>query len=157
MAAKNKKSPAASAATPGVEATPMAAGPSKGMLALLAPTNQAKLVRRNIPTLVKPGDVPVGSAISGEIMGVLNSMTTAVKGKLLHLRHESGAEYTFPATGVIRQALAPGVTDEELTKELSKNIGKTFVAKRLEDKTTLKYSGKGEAPKKMFVFDVFTD
>lgn len=140
-----------------VSANSVRSGPSATMLQVLATTSNKNLVRRNLPTLVKPGDVPVGSAISGEIINVCNSMTTTVKGKLLHLRHESGAEYTFPATGVIRQALAPGATDETLLEELKKFIGKTFVARRLDDRTTTKYCAPGEAPKKMFVFDVFTD
>lgn len=137
---------------PTVEASPVAAGPSKGLLALLAPTNTGKLVRRNMPAMIKPGDVPIGAAISGIVKGVVNSPVSTVKGKLLWLQHESGAEFTFPATGVIRNALAPGVDgDKELTAALEKYVGKTLVAKRLDDKTSAKYK------KSMFMFDVFTD
>ena len=137
---------------PAVEVSPVAAGPSKVMLALLAPSNTAKLVRRNMPAMVKPGEVPIGSAISGVIKGVVNSPVSTVKGKLLWIQHESGVEFTFPATGVIRNALAPGVDGEkELTAALEKFVGKTIVAKRLDDKTSAKYK------KAMFMFDVFTD
>lgn len=154
MAAKKKNSKTVAQ----VEASPIAAGPSAGMLALLAPMDTSKLVlkRRNMPRMVLPKTVPIGSAISGEIMAILDSPTSAIKGKLLHLKHESGAEFCFPATGVIRQALAPGATEKDLVATLEKNVGKLLVVKRLEDGTTTKYCAPGEAAKKMFVFDVFT-
>lgn len=127
-------------------------GPSAAILALVPGKANAKLIRRNMPAMVKPGDVPVGSSISGTIKAVVKSPVSTVKGMLLHIEHESGVEYTFPATGVIRNALAPGVEGgPELTKELSKFVGKTIVCKRLDDKTSSKYK------KNMFMFDVFTD
>lgn len=115
--------------------------------------DESKLVRRNLPPMVKPGDVPVDGVVTGEIVKIVDSMVTTVKGKLLWLRHESGTEFLFPCTGVIRNALVPGVKDDgaELKKALEKEIGKTFVAKRLPDKTSNKFK------KNMFMFDVFTN
>lgn len=119
---------------------------SKGDVALT-------LKRRNTPQMVKPGDVPIGEAISGEILDICDSPTTTIKGKLLWLRHESGQEFTFPVTGVIRNALAPGVEEDKLMEHLKKEIGNLFVAKRNPDKVTTKFDKKG---KNMFMFDVFT-
>ena len=115
--------------------------------------DEKKVVRRNLPPLVKPNDVPVGSVVSGEIVKVVNSQVSTVKGKLLWLRHESGTEFLFPVTGTIRSALVPGIgTDDgpQLQAELEKEIGNTFIAKRLENKMSDKYK------KSMFMFDVFT-
>jgi translation elongation factor EF-G len=137
-------------------------GPSSAMVALFqAPANMpdvSKLKRRSLPKLVKPDEVPVGGVVSGEILDVCKSPSSTVKGLVLHLRHASGQEFTFPATGTIRQALAPGTKndDDKLMDILKKEVGKAFFAKRLEDGTTTKYSGKGEGPKRMFQFDVFT-
>lgn len=113
--------------------------------------DESKFERRNMPPMIKPGDVPVGAAISGEIVAVLESPVSTVKGYLLHLRHQTGQEFTFPCTGVIRQALAPGKKEgDELVKALEKEIGKILFAKRLPDKMSAKYK------KPMFVFDVYT-
>lgn len=137
-------------------------GPSAAMLALFKPIDQAKLEklkRRNIPRMVKPDQVPIGSTISGVIKSIVNSPTTEVKGKLLWLVNESGTEFTFPVTGVIRAALAPGFKndDEKLTAHLEKEVGKTFYARRAEDGIDLKHGTDAEGRgKKMFVFDVFT-
>lgn len=111
----------------------------------------SKFKRRNMPQMVKPGDVPVGGVITAEIMDIVDSPVSTVKGKLLWLKTASGQEFTFPCTGVIRNALAPGKADAELEKTLKGFIGKTLVAKRNPDKTSQKYK------KNMFMFDVFTD
>ncbi len=113
--------------------------------------NTSELKRRNMPRLVKPGDVPIGGVISGVIVDIVDSPVSTVKGKLLWLRHESGIEYTFPVTGVIRNALAPGCKgdDNELGTKLKEEVGKTLVAKRLENSPS-KYK------REMFMFDVFT-
>jgi len=129
--------------------------PSQAMVALFAANPEAsarldKLERRNMPQMVKPGDVPMNGIISGEILKVVDSPVSTVKGKLLWLRHDSGAEFTFPCTGVIRNALAPGKDGKELDAALEKEIGKTFYAKRTPDKQSAKYK------KSMFMFDVFT-
>lgn len=111
----------------------------------------SKLKRRNLPTLIKPGDVPMDGIVSGTIIDVVDSMTTTIKGKLLWLKHDNGTEFLFPCTGVIRNALVPGVPDGELKKKLEAEVGKKFFAKRLPDKTSQKYK------KNMFMFDVFTN
>jgi len=130
-----------------------AAGPSPAMLALFQTKDTAKLdklERRNMPAMVKPGDVPMDGVVSGEIMKIVESPVTTIKGKLLWLRHESGQEFTFPCTGVIRNALAPGVDGEKLDKALQAEVGKMFYAKRAPDRQNTKYK------KAMFMFDVFT-
>jgi len=108
--------------------------------------------RRNLPRMIKPGDVPVDGVISGEIIGIENSPVSTIKGFLLHLRHESGEQFLFPCTGVIRQALAPGreKEDAKLKEILEKEIGKSFYAQRKPSVRSEKYK------KDMFVFDVFT-
>lgn len=148
-----KTAPAAGALSTEVEPS-KPSGPSAAMLALFAKPPEghgAKLVRRNMPMLVKPDSVPVGGAVTGEIIQVCKSPVSTVKGFLLWLKHDSGQEFTFPCTGVIRNALAPGVTgDKELLAELEKEVGKKFVAVRQENKPNAKYK------KEMFMFDVFT-
>lgn len=104
-----------------------------------------KMQRRNLPTLVKHSDVPAGGMVSGEIVKIVDSPVTTIKGKLLWLRHESGAELTFPITGPVRSALAPGLDGDAYDKALEKEVGKNFFAKRTESKE----SGK-------IAFDVFT-
>lgn len=138
-------------------------GPSAAMTALFAPrpglVDSKKVERRNFPQMVKPADVPIGGVICGEIVKIVNSPVSTIKGKLLWLRNVTedksdpahGQEFTFPCTGVIRSALAPGVEgDKELQTALEKEIGKTLIAKRMDDKQSAKYK------KNMFVFDVYT-
>lgn len=135
------------------EATAKENAPSAAMLALFKPGGNAlpaNLKRRNLPQMVPPGEIPVDAIVSGEIIDVVDSPVSTVKGKLLWLRHESGAEFTFPCTGVIRNALAPGLSGKELDEALKKEIGKNFYAKRTLDKQSAKYK------KAMFMFDVFT-
>lgn len=139
------------------ESEKQSSAPSPAMLALFQPSNESvqrmeSLERRNMPAMYKPGDVPVGGVVSGEIIKIVDSPVSTVKGKLIWLRNDSGIEFTFPATGVIRNALAPGVKDDgdKLTEVLEKEIGKMFYAKRLPDKQSTKYK------KPMFMFDVFT-
>jgi hypothetical protein len=139
------------------ERTAQERGPSPAMMALFQPSEQAaqrmeKLERRNMPAMYKPDDVPVDGVVSGEIMQIVESPVTTIKGKLLWLRNDSGVEFTFPCTGVIRNALAPGVKSEggELMEALQKEVGKTFYARRLPNKQNSKYK------KPMFMFDVYT-
>lgn len=114
----------------------------------------AKLKRRGMPTMVKPESVPVNSVIQGEIVAILNSPKKSIKGNLMHIRHASGTEFTFPITGSIRQALAPGLTEKdnsvELLAKLNEEVGKTIVLKRLPSAMNAEYK------KEMFIFDVFT-
>lgn len=150
--AKGKTSKFAQEAQQAAAATQQAA--SAMVLSLTVPADklpdEAKIVRRNMPAMIRPADVPVGSMISGVIVAIVDSPVSTIKGKLLHLRHESGTEYTFPCTGVIRNALAPGKKDKELDAALEKEVGKTLFAKRLPNKTSQQYK------KDMFMFDVFT-
>ena len=112
--------------------------------------DSGEIERRNLPPMTKPGDCPIGGVLIGEIIRLVNSPTTAVKGKLLWLRLENGAEITFPLTGTIRSALAPGREGDEIETAIEKEVGKILVLKRLEDKQSDKYK------KSMFMFDVFT-
>lgn len=135
--------------------------PSLAMQALFAAPaklDAKKLVRLNMPQLIKPGDVPIGGMVSGKIIKVIHSPVKTIKGKLLWLQHENGTEFMFPATGVIRAALAPGVQDDdkELVSILSQHIGKNFYAKRNEDKPSKYVADSSGKKKTMFVFDVYT-
>ena len=119
--------------------------------------DESKVERRNAPAMLKPGDIPVWTPenpvlLQAEIIKIMDSPNSTIKGKLLWLRAPSGHEFTFPCTGVVRNALAPGVKadDKELTTALEKEIGKTLFLKRTPDKTSAKYK------KNMFMFDVFT-
>lgn len=119
----------------------------------------SKAERRNKPQLLKPDTIPVGQSVIAEILDACNSPNTSIKGKCLWLRHKSGAEMLLPVTGVIRQALVPGVKNDESDKllaELKKDIGKILVVKRLPDTYTRKYAASNEPPKVQFMFDVWT-
>ena len=131
--------------------------PSSAMLALFnAPAGaEKKLVRRNLPQLVKPESVPVGGVVSGEILKVTEQQSKSDKKPMfsLWLRHDTGVEFLFPVGGVIRNALLPGVDRNDVAgirDGLEKEIGNSFVAKRTEDKQSETFK------KKMFMFDVFT-
>ena len=116
----------------------------------VAAFDSEKFKRRNLPQMVKPGDVPIGAVVSGEVMAIVESPVSTIKGKLLHLKHASGQEFLFPCTGVIRNALAPGKeAGAELNKALEKEVGKLFFAQRQPGKPS-KYK------KEMFMFDVYT-
>lgn len=105
--------------------------------------------RQNMPAMVKPGDVAVGGVIRSKILGVVDSPVSTVKGKLLHLQTPEGTEFTFPATGVICNALAPGKKDDELQAALEKHVNKTLILVRTPDKMSGKYK------KSMYMFDVY--
>lgn len=130
--------------------------PSPAMLALFnAPAGmEKKLVRRNLPQLVKPDQVPVGGLVSGVILKIVEQASKTGDAMFsLWLRHESGAEFLFPVGGVIRNALLPGVDRKDVAaikKGLTAEVGAMFAAKRLDDKQSESFK------KKMFVFDVFT-
>lgn len=113
--------------------------------------DMSKMKRRNMPQMVKPADVPIDSVITAEIVDIVDSPVSTVKGKLLWLRAPNGQEFTFPCTGVIRNALAPGKEDKEVKEALDKLKGKTLVLKRTADKQSAKFK------KNMFMFDVFTN
>lgn len=113
--------------------------------------SKLKLKRRGMPTLIKPDQIPVNSVVTAEIVEILPSPVSTVKGFLAHLKSDNGTEFTFPITGVIRNALAPGVRDneKELKAALDAEVGKILVLKRLANKPS-------KFKKEMFVFDVFT-
>lgn len=110
----------------------------------------ASLTRRNLPPMLKPSDIPVGAAIQGEIIKFVQSPSPEIKGRLIWLKFR-GQEFTFPCTGSVRNAFAPGLKDDskELDGVLAKEVGNYFYAKRGLDKPS-KYK------KNMFMFDVRT-
>lgn len=126
---------------------------------LFVPATEIKLdpkKRLGNPPLIKPEIIPIGSSLAGKIVAVLDSMTTTVKGKLLHLECNGGREVSLPVTGTIRQALAPGRDNEDgdkLVSELKKYVGKRIIVVRNPDGETSKYGGK----KKMYAFDVYIE
>jgi len=112
------------------------------------PKNLKKLT---LPPLIKPEQVPMNSILSGEIVGLAESISPRAdmkESRLIHLRHETGEEFLFPLTGVIKKAVGgnAGITD---------NIGKMLFIHRKPDGETMKYAAKGEGPKKVFMFDVY--
>lgn len=146
---KDTAGTAAAAPAPATEAKP-----KKDYVLFQAPKNitLTKEDRRNLPRMIKPGNVPVGGTVSGKIISIVNSPATTVKGFCIWLCHESGEEFLFPCTGVIRQALAPGREKDsaELKKTLEAEIGKTLVATRKDSEFNEKYK------KDQFMFDVYT-
>lgn len=110
----------------------------------------SKMERRNLPPMIKPSDVPIGIAIQGEIIKIVPSPVSTIKGRLLWLKFRN-TDFMFPCTGSIRSALAPGLKDDDtkLDATLDKEVGNMFYAKRLPNKPS-KYK------KEMFIFDVRT-
>lgn len=154
---KKKESTSAATTAPATTETAVAkSGPSEKMLALFAGSAErmakAKVTRRTLPKMLLPKDFPVGAALAGKIHDIVNSPASTVKGKCLWLILADGTEILFPCTGVIRSALAPGVSadDEKLVATLKKEIGKTLFVKRTENVTNKKYG------KDQFMFDVYT-
>ena len=163
--AKGGATPATASPAPGnpaatdaaATAAPATAGPSKVMLALFAVPVDAlidltKAERLTLPTLFTPKDVPVGGVVHGTIVKFMKSPVTTVKGLVMWLKSPTGAEFTFPVTGVIRSALAPGVEADDkdvLLKALKAHEGKVIYAKRTESKVSKKYD------KDTFMFDVY--
>ena len=145
---------------------PTQPAPSAAMLALFsgkgALSKALGVKRMNMPKLIKPSDIPIGGIISAVIVGIVKSPVSTVKAPLLHLAAitindkneivKTGQENTFPVTGAIRQALAPGRPKDEsgetLTKVLNEHVGKLLIAKREADGHSKTYD------KDMFIFDV---
>jgi len=107
-------------------------GPSAAMLEMFKKNVEAASVldemeRRNMPRLIKAVDrngenIPVGGMVCAVLVDVIPSPVSTVKGSLLWLHLvtfkgkvpvATGQEITFPATGVIRQALAPEANEED--------------------------------------------
>lgn len=108
-----------------------------------------QFTRKNVPQILKAGDMPVGGGFQAEIVSVVESPVSTVKGKLLWLKTATGQEFTFPLTGDVRNSLAPGKDGEELEKALKPLVGKTLVVKRSADKAG--------SQKKIVKLDVFTN
>lgn len=152
------------------EAAGADAGPSSTMLALF----QGKPVgildgmkRRNLPQMIKAVEqdhtnIPVGGTVAGVIIDVCKSPVSTVKGSLLWLHlvkfddkgekaEKTSVEITFPATGVIRNALAPGVDGEENARKVMLELkGHLFIAVRQANKANKQYG------KEMTMWDVRT-
>jgi hypothetical protein len=109
------------------------------------------LKKLTLPPMVKLNQVPIGSVLVGIIIGVVDSLSSRAdmrESKLIHLKHVSGEEFLFPLTAQIKKAVG-GIDG------LTKNAGKMLVLKRLEDGETTKYGAPGDAPKKVYMFDVY--
>lgn len=138
-------------------------GPSSAMLALFAPNQGVtakleKMTRLNLPGLVKPDVIPIGGILSAIIVKAVKSPVSTIKGCVLWLHlvkvdgdtiTKTGTEITFPCTGVIRNALLPGVDGEkEVIAGINEFAGCLFVAKRTEDKPS-------KFKNAMFMFECF--
>lgn len=149
---------------------PVSGAPSAATLALFTvqkadEIDEKKVVRRNMPKLLKPDQVPIWTPdnpviLQGKIVKFLPSPKSTIKGVLIWLELPTGQEITFPCTGVVRQALAPSVKrgangeppdSTELLKTLESEVGKTLFLKRMPDEASKEFGGKA-----MFVFDVYT-
>lgn len=157
MANKKNEAVKEDAAKPTTEtsAAPVARGPSAAMLALFNAPGSITLSnsqRLNMPAMLKPKDFPIDAVLQGEIVKIVDSPVTTVKGKLLWLRLAGGKEITFPCTGVVRSALAPGVEADDkkaLQAALDKHVGKVLSLKRGIDGSSTKYN------RSVFMFEVF--
>lgn len=163
---KDKKDNQAGGTKFAEESAKGANAPSNAMLALFRAAPVAvsgiKMHRRNMPQMVKPDAVPVGGTVTAVIVDIVKSPVSTIKGMLLWLHliifspdgkkmFKTGKEITFPCTGVIRNALAPGVDGEkDLLAALSKHKGKLLCATRTDDKLNTKFK------KNMFMYDCFT-
>lgn len=131
-------------------------GPSPAMLALFSPAGSLATIKKsdrlNFPVMLKPADFPLDAVLQGEIVKIVDSPVTTIKGKLLWLKLAGDKEITFPCTGVVRSALAPGIDADDkkgLQAALDKHIGKVLTLKRSLDGRSKKYD------RNVFMFDVF--
>lgn len=115
----------------------------------------------NRAPLLKPDQIPIGQMVSGLILGHALSRSEKAKNAVsLTIRHESGTEFLLPATGTIKTALCDACESKEedfLTVVLPMVKGKQIMVVRQQDGETSKYCKKGEAPRKMFMFDVYLE
>lgn len=128
MAKANETATATATATLETKSSPFAALFSKPTEVQLDSSK-----RLNMPVMMKQKDFPVGAILQGEIVKVVDSTVTTVKGKLLWLRLADGTEITFQCTGDVRSALAPDAGAEDkpaLQKALEKHVGKMLTLKR---------------------------
>jgi len=150
-------------------------GPSDAMIALFQPKEDSQelldsMQRMNMPRMVKAVDrngvnIPVGGIVSGIIVDVIKSPKKDIKGSLLWLHlvefdgnkkpKATGVEITFPATGSIRQALAPDAEGKDEEKENSARVimqklkGHLLVCKRQTDGVAREFN------KEMTLWDVY--
>ena len=122
----------------------------------------ASLKRLNLPRMIKATDadgenIPVDGIVAGIIVDVVPSPVSTIKGSLLWLHlvdfgedgtpMANGREITFPAVGVVRAALAPGVESDagkdngqdKARKAMLEHKGKLIVLQRQPDKMNSKY------------------
>lgn len=117
-----------------------------------------KLKKLTRPALIKPSIIPVGAHLSGEILDVQDSISKRPdmkEAKLLLLRNKNNpnnhVDFLLPITGVIKAAVG-GI---EGAKKL---IGQTLHLVRQLDGETDKYGDpKKDAPKKVYMFDVYIE
>ena len=126
------------------------AGENKNALAIFGENKSAEgFERLNLPVMFKPSEWPIGQTAVCEVVKIVDSPVSTVKGKLLWLKSAAnGQEFTFPCTGTIRNALAAGLEGDKLDSKLNSYVGKTIALTREPDKTSAKYK------KNMFMFDV---
>lgn len=107
-----------------------------------APDGHEKLKRRGMAPLVSPASIPVGSWISGVVLGLSKSLNKDIKGKLIRFMHtRTGDEFLFPFTGSIDKAVGGETGLLELT-------GLEIHLKRLPDGVSSRWK------KAMYLFDV---
>lgn len=106
------------------------------------------LDRRNLPTMIKLDQIPIGSAVQGTVIKVVDAPTTEINGKLLWLNYK-GTDFTLPVIGPIRVALVPGLEPDKVEAKLKGEIGNYLFAKRLPNKPS-------KANKTLLAFDVRT-
>lgn len=118
------------------------------------PVLEEDVVRLNLPPMMKPEQFPIWTAaepkaLRCKVVKIVPSPNSTIKGKLLWLKTRDGSEITFPCTGVIRNALAPGIKDDDAKLEaaLEKYVGTELIFKRTPNKLS-KYG------KAMFMFEV---
>jgi hypothetical protein len=109
----------------------------------------AKMKKLNLPPLVKfgnkPGQIGVGTTVSGEMVGLIKNFTgkNEMKESLtIHLKHESGEEFLLPLTGTIKSTFRQLVSEDDDSIILPEYVGKTFFFTRRSDGVAKKYNGK---------------
>ena len=105
--------------------------------------------RLNMPRLVKGGDVPIGAAVSGEVIAIVENFTGKKEmegSRVLHMKSASGTEFLFPLTGVVKKALS---LKNGKPCDPAEYVGDMLYITRQADGVSGKYK------KAMFMFDVF--
>lgn len=154
------------ASAPVAVATTKPSGPSSSMLSFLSANREEvqgfKVKNRlTLPTLLTPDQMPIGSQFVAEVVNVVESPVTTVKAPIIHFRSLNGEEFTFPCTGVLRDACTPerigkkreDETDSAYGKRVLEAMqsakGKILLVRRLPDGESKEYK------KRMFKFEVF--